>query len=282
MIGSTLLPRFPLGCMLALAGVAGCALGSGVVGKSNTDATAELHARSGFFESYAGLKPVGKRATLFAHVGRNANLADYDKILLGRLHIWRQAGEEELALSELESLAHRIHRALSATLAVRYTLVEEPEPNSMRLSFGLTHAAESTPGLQCYHTDNAESLIDPIVPELSPQMRDFLGNAVVEVELTDARTGEVLATLLDSRIVENEDEEPVRSWPEVDSVLGRAARRLEAALRNLQSRQTEPGNRGRPRAHSNPCNPIDPGCARDMQHLEVSNRTDSNGARTVE
>ena len=158
---------------------------------------------SGFLIEYKQLlKPGGENQyVLLRYVKPNLDIKGYNKILLEPVTLW---GDPKLRMTsnrqDLQTLADSFYAMLKEKLSKKYTMVDEIEPNTLRLQIALTHGEQSLVGL---------SFISKVVPQarvlntlwsFASGKPAFAGGVTGEFKATDAETGELLAAAVDRRI----------------------------------------------------------------------------------
>jgi hypothetical protein len=193
---------------------------------------------SGFLKDYSLLKRTKGDVAQLIYVNPRADWKRYDKILLEPVTIWRVPGSrlEDLPQNELDQLGGFFHSALREELRKDYELVQAPESGAMRLRVALTEAQKS---------NVAMDLVSSIIPigvaasygkKLATGTHAFVGKATAELEIRDARTGELLAAAVATRVGgKSFDAGKFSSWDDVREAAELWAARMRERLAEMRA-----------------------------------------------
>jgi hypothetical protein len=132
-------------------------------------------------------------------VNPNAKWTQYSKVLVDPVTFWGDASTK-LSAADQRTLTTFFFQALSAQLAKKFTVVDQPGPGVMTIQVALEDASAATPGLRSI------SLIEPHVRALATLKYlatgtfPFVGSAQAEAKITDSVSGEVLAAAVSKRV----------------------------------------------------------------------------------
>jgi hypothetical protein len=173
---------------------------------------------SGFLGDYSRLHPGAPGQARLVYRAPDANLAGYDKMLLERVVLWGPAsGGGDLPRDQLQRLADLLYGSLLARVQTYYMMVDRPGPGVLRVRAALTEARESAVALDIL------SSVGPITGAISGMSKmatgtsAFVGAASVEVEVSDAETGEVLLAAVDRRVGEKTLSGATDPWGDVQN-----------------------------------------------------------------
>lgn len=210
--------------VVALSVVSGCAR-----------AATPKHDWSGFLEDYSRLR-MGQSGDL-PYVYRNdaARWSEYDQILFEPVTLWRSGKDSLAAIPEedlLKLVAH-FERAVRTRLGAGFRLVAAPAPRTLRLRLAVTEARASDTTVDVL-TALPEDVAAPTgTGPLPPALVQFVAAAVVEGELRDAVSNELLAQGIDNRRAGAPPS--ITTWEALDRALAfwadRICSRLEARTR---------------------------------------------------
>jgi hypothetical protein len=211
--------------MLAVLLVSGCA-GRG---------TGALSDWSGFLDDYSRLK-LGDQGDLpFVYRNPNARWATYEKVLVEPVALWRSGKQSLDAIPEqdlVELVAH-FERAVRTRLGSGFQLVTEPSPGTLRLRLAITEARASDRVVDVLTATPEDRAGGRGTGPIGPELAKFIDAAVIEGEIRDAVTGELLAQGLDRRRAGAPPRLP--TWEALDRALAfwadRTCGRLEARTR---------------------------------------------------
>jgi hypothetical protein len=182
---------------------------------------------SGFLDDYSRLVPGGPDQPTLVYRDPNARLDGYDAILFEPVTIWR-SGKQSLAdipPADLERLAFELQRAVRAQLERSYRLVDAPGPKVLRVRLGLTQARQDDPILDIFTYEVQPVAEPPADQALAPATRAFVDAAALEGELSDSKTGAIVAIGVDRR-----RRVALQTWGDVRAAADRWAAWFESRL----------------------------------------------------
>jgi uncharacterized protein DUF3313 len=142
----------------------------------------------------------GDHEALLRYINPDADWRSYDRIILGSVAVWKDKETKDVSPEDLQMLTDFAYSHLHEELTKDYAIVGLPGPRVMRATFAITEAEASSPGAD-------------VVTSIIPQTRiltgvkglvvggkpGFVGTAGMEVKITDAQTGKILAMAVDRR-----------------------------------------------------------------------------------
>ena len=176
----------------------------------------------GYLVDASILSKGGEGEALYRYLNPKADWASYSNILLDPVITLRQAelAKEGLPREDLQRMANNFYALIYKELDEDYEMVKMPGPRTLRVQVALTDLQASWAT-----TDTVTSVI-PVGIALSAS-KDFItgkpafvGEASVEVKVTDARTGQLLGAGIDRRVGGDQIEASVDSWDDVNKIMG--------------------------------------------------------------
>ena len=179
----------------ALALLVGCATGQ--------SKQARRVEKSGFLGDYSMLRPGGEGEALLSYENPEANWPAYNKIFLAPVAYYggRDTYPKGYTRADLQELVNRFYYILYTDLAEDYQMVDEPDPHTLRIQVALTRVGESS--------QTADS-VSAVVPFIANPIRNLgaslsgetilVGQASIEVKITDELTGKLLYAAVDRRV----------------------------------------------------------------------------------
>jgi hypothetical protein len=190
---------------------------------------------SGFLDDYSRHRRGEPGDLPFVYRNPDARWTAYDKVLIEPIALWRSGKHalDPIPEQDLLRLVAHFERAIRARLGAGFTLVDQPQPWTLRLRLAITEARASDPVVDIMTaTPEDESLRGGGGP-LGKELAAFIDAAVIEGEIRDAATNELLAQGLDRRQQGAPPQLP--TWEAVDRALAfwadRTCARLEARTR---------------------------------------------------
>ncbi len=174
---------------------------------------------SGFLGDYSILKPGPEGGAKLVYQNPDADIKSYDKIMLVPVTIWSGEGSDMNGLSQEDRkmVADRLYAVLQERLAKDYTMVQQPAPHTMRIAAALTAADRSYPVMDTISTIVPIGLGVSTLKAIATGKPAFVGEASVEVRVTDAETGTLLFEAVDSRVGTKNPTAVWNKWEDVDA-----------------------------------------------------------------
>ena len=196
--------------ILSMALMAGCA-------RTRQAATTE---KTGFLGDYSKLHKGKAGEEVLYYKNPKAYWAGYDKILLDPVTVWRgkKTKNEGIPEQDVQAMIDNFYGMLHAELAKDYKLVTEPEAGALRIQVAITKLEES------WETLDAVSNILPPMIVISEARKyttgkpAFVGEAGIEIKVTDAPTRELLYAGVDRRVGGKSLAKP-DSWDDVNAIM---------------------------------------------------------------
>ena len=200
--------------------------------RSPAPSSARAFVESGFLTDYSRLAPAEAGSHRYVYRNPNSNLARYGKLHFDRITIWRDATEKmELQSSDLQKVADDLYAAMAERLGRKFALTNEAGPGVLRMRMAFTAVRDPDGPLDTYVTQAEENLADSKDP-LPAGLRELAPAALMEAELLDAETGEVLYAVVDRVTHAVDSPQPVETWADLHRAFvawgDRIGERLEA------------------------------------------------------
>jgi hypothetical protein len=175
----------------------------------------------GYLVDASILRKGGEGEALYVYRNPKADWPSYSKMLLDPVITLRKAelNKQGVPLEDLQRMADNFYVTLYSVLKKDYEMVTTPGPRTLRLQVTLTDLQGSWAT-----TDTVTSVI-PVGMVLSKGTEfvtgkpAFVGEATVEVKVTDARTGQLLAAGIDRRVGGDNIEASVDTWDDVNKIM---------------------------------------------------------------
>ncbi len=177
--------------------------------------------KSGFLDDYGMLQP-GEDELEGQLVYRNpeANWKAYDKVMIDPVTIW--LGKEDSEIREVpaedrQRLANDLWAKLNESLSADYEIVHLPGPGVMRLGAAITEADKSVLVMDTITSMHpGAKILSGGVGMARGGRPGFVGQASLEAKLTDARTGTLLAAVVDQRAGTKNPMGSTNTWNDVE------------------------------------------------------------------
>lgn len=175
----------------------------------------------GYLVDSSILKKGGEGEALYVYRNPKADWPSYSKMLLDPVINLRQKDliKEGTPPEDLQRATNNFYALLYKEFGKDYEMVKVPGPRTLRMQAAFTDLQESWAT-----TDTITSVI-PIGMVLSTSTDfitgkpAFVGEATIEVKITDARTHQLLAAGIDRRVGGENIEASVDSWDDVNKIM---------------------------------------------------------------
>ena len=196
---------------------------------------------SGFLGADAALlKPGREDQAQRVYRRPGVNWSSYRKILLDPVTLWK--GKEStgrgISAQDEQTLVNYFYSVIRGAIQKEgFALVNAPEADTLRVKVAITKAKESDVAM------NVVSIVVPALHALSSLDKlatgkpAFVGEAQIEVKVTDALTGELIAAGIDHRVGGKAlDAATMTSWGDVEAMMRLWADHGSYKLCELQKR----------------------------------------------
>lgn len=182
---------------------------------------------SGFLGDYSILKPGPEGGAKLVYQNPAADIKSYDKILLVPVTIWAGEGSamNDLSAEDRKMVADRLFSVVHDRLAKDYTMVQQPAPHTMRMAIAITAADRSYPVMDTISTIVPIGLGVSTLKAIATGKPAFVGEASVELRVTDSQTGAILFEAVDSRVGTKNPTAVWDKWEDVDAAFSYWAER---------------------------------------------------------
>jgi hypothetical protein len=147
----------------------------------------------------------------------------YRKILLDHAQIWGPPTTDATRQKEAQHVADLLYGLAYLSLSKDYEMVSEPGPNTLRIQAAITRADPAYVVLRAVSTIPAPMnvlALGSLLKNLGTGKPLFVGDASIEVKLSDARTGQILGAGADRRVGNKRlDADSFDSWDDVFKTL---------------------------------------------------------------
>lgn len=185
-------------CVRAVASLLLLAVGGGC---AHTLRPAPSREWSGFLDDYSRLRPGDVGDLPYVYRDPTTDWTKYDKVLFEPVAVWRSGRETLTPIPEddLLRLAARFESVVRARLGAGFEVVTDPEPGTLRLRLAITDARAADPVVDVLTASPEEG--DPAggPGPLGAELATFVDAAVIEGEVRDAVSGDLLAQGVDRR-----------------------------------------------------------------------------------
>ncbi len=188
------------------------------------------HHHSGFLDDYSQLKPDEGRAGAMVYRKEGASLAKYDKVALSPIEIWVSPTSKYKGLSpdDLKALADAFAAAVVKQLEPTYPVVGVAGAGVLQVRIAIANITlkKKKRGILSFTPAGfALTTLKDIAGK-----RVIMDSAVIEAELTDSQSGEVLGLLVDDLSKTTGKKESQDSWEKLQKAFEFYAKRFRSRL----------------------------------------------------
>ena len=176
--------------------------------------------KTGFLGDYSKLQKGKAGEEVLYYKNPKAHWAGYDKLLLDPVTVWRgeQSKNEGIPEQDIQTMIDNFYGMLRNELAKDYKLVTEPQAGALRLQVAITKLEESWETL-----DAVSNILPPMIvisetKKYTTGKPAFVGDAAIEIKVTDAPTRELLFAGVDRRVGGKSLAKP-DSWDDVNAIM---------------------------------------------------------------
>jgi len=187
---------------------------------------------NGFLSNYSRLEQGESGQALLRWVKPGADFARFEKVQVLPVRIWALPGSglSEVGKKDRQALVDYFNAALVREIGAEFELVASAGPDTLRFSAALTDAETSSVALDTVSSVLPVGLALAQLKNVATGTPAFVGAVTVEVELSDAGTGEVLAQAVDRRVGGKSLSGATSSWSDAQAAFDYWAARLRAFL----------------------------------------------------
>ena len=147
----------------------------------------------------------------------------YKKLLLDHAQVWGEPTADPARLAQSQNVANLLYSLTFQSLAKDYEMVTEPGPGTLHIQAAITRADPAYVVLRAISTVPAPMnafAVASALKNLGTGKPLFVGDASIEVKLSDSMTGEVLGASADRRVGNKRlDADSFDSWDDVYKTL---------------------------------------------------------------
>ncbi|MGR8949571.1 MAG: DUF3313 domain-containing protein [Gammaproteobacteria bacterium] len=196
---------------------------------ASTGANADAH-HSGFLDDYSQLTADSGRAGAMVYRKEGVSLNKYNKIAMTPIEIWLSPNSKYKGASpdDLKAIADALTTQIVNTLGPSYPVVSAAGEGVLQMRIAISNITmkKKKRGLLSFTPAGfALTTLKDIAGK-----RIIMDSAVIEAELTDSQTGEVVALLVDDLAKTTGKEAAKESWQKLEKAFGFYAERFKARL----------------------------------------------------
>ena len=176
--------------------------------------------QTGFLGDYSKLQKGTADEEVLFYKNPNAQWSGYDKLLLDPVTAWRgeESKDEGMAEEDVQSMIDNFYAMLHAELSKDYKIVTGPESGALRIQVAITKLEESWETLDAVSNVLPPMIVISQAKTYTTGKPAFVGEAGIEIKVTDASTRELLFAGVDRRVGGKSLTKP-DSWDDVNAIM---------------------------------------------------------------
>lgn len=167
---------------------------------------------------------------LYRYVNPKADFKQFSKVLIDPVLVKKDGQLDNEEFENYQKLANNAYVYLTKELEKSYTLVKSPEPGAIRLQMAIIEADSASQVRMVTSSLLPIGIAASLVKYSATGKASAVGEITVEMRLTDATTGELLAAALDRRVGGKDWGSVTNKWYSADEALKYWAGRVSYAL----------------------------------------------------
>jgi hypothetical protein len=216
-------------CVLGLLGVALSVAACATTRQSRGSGT-----QSGFLGVYSDLREGEGDEAQLIYIADSASWSQYDAIHIDSVTLWRDAKTEDVSEEDQQRLTDYLYKVLHEQLGQDYRIVEVPGPGVLRLRAAITEAKGAKVVMNTITSIVPQLRMATTIVGMAAGTSVLVGKVGLEGELTDSRTGQRLAALVDERQGTKALRGGIKKWSDVERAFDHWAERLRTRLAELR------------------------------------------------
>lgn len=158
---------------------------------------------SGFLGDYSKLVKGGDKQGQRRYVRPDVDWASYTKVLLDPVMLWRgdESRSDGVAAHDAQAMTDFFHGVIYQDMESQgFEMVTSPTPGALRVQVAMTKLNESNVAMDVVSRVTRVGHVVSALDKLVTGKPAFVGEAEIEVKVTDAMSGELLAAGVDHRV----------------------------------------------------------------------------------
>lgn len=190
-----------------------------MAGCARTKQTATIE-KTGFLGDYSKLQKGKEGEEVLVYKNPQVYWPGYDKILLDPVTVWRgeKTNVEGIPEEDIQTMIDNFYAMLHAELAKDYKMVREPESGALRIQVAITKLEESWETLDAVSNVLPPMIVISEVKKYTTGKPAFVGEAGIEIKVTDSPTRKLLFAGVDRRVGGKSLSKP-DSWDDVNAIM---------------------------------------------------------------
>jgi hypothetical protein len=184
------------------------------------------------------LAPNPDREGTLRYINPNVDWSQYTKAMVSPVTIWGGA-KRDLTAEEAQAFSNYLYQALVQQIGTVVPTVDEPGRGVIKVQTALTNAEAAVPVLRTVSMLIPQARVLSTVKYVATGDYPFVGGAQGEIEITDSKTGQVLAAAVDRQIGGGALQTAAQwKWGDVENIMDEWAKLVASRLAALRAGKT--------------------------------------------
>lgn len=189
----------------------------------------------GFLDDYSKLEKGPEGGAKLEFIDPGADWKAYDRIIIDPVTFWRGSDvKANLSPEQRQMLANYMHARMREELENDYRVVETPAKGAMRLTSAFTRLGGRNVTMDTVSTVVPQVRLMSEAKGMFTGKPSFVGEAAIELRVTDSWTGQVLGAAVDRR-VGGKTIKGMDTWADVRAAMDHWAKVARYRLCNLRA-----------------------------------------------
>ncbi len=194
---------------------------------------------SGFLGDYSALREGGEDEAQLVYVNPETDFSRYRSIMIESVTVWYTSDASHLSAEDEQMLSDYLYAALHEELGRSFEIVDRPGPGTMKLRAAISEARGAKVVANAITTIVPQLRMLSTLGGMATGTAVLVGEAAVEVDITDSQTGERLAAAVDERVGNKTIRGGLGEWSHAKEVFEFWAVRVAERLNELRGLPAE-------------------------------------------
>ena len=194
---------------------------------------------SGFLGDYSALREGGEDEAQLVYVNPETDFSRYRSIMIESVTVRYASDASHLSAEDEQMLADYLYAALHEELGKSLEIVDQPGPDTMKLRAAISEARGAKVVANAITTIVPQLRLLSTLGGMATGTAVLVGEAAVEVDITDSQTGERLAAAVDERVGNKTIRGGLGEWSHAKEVFEFWAARVAERLNELRGLPAE-------------------------------------------
>ena len=172
--------------------------------------------KSGFLGDYSKMTPGSGDQAQLRYEKPGVDWWKYDSVQIKSVELWGSKNFSKLSMEEEAALTGSLYHAFHDELGKDFKLVEDAGPKTIVMRLAITEAKGANGTMNAVTTAVPQLKLINTLGGMATDVAVFVGEAEIEMELTDGTTGERIFAGVDERVGTKTYKGMFSKWDDVD------------------------------------------------------------------